>query len=191
MLTASMHSSIESNIFESLNSFYFLESITGEAETKNGQETNSCTIGKETFDDNDTKSDPLMETFEECGDTLSKVVNREESLSWLDEISFNQVIPSTGEYQTNCTAKNLDASEVKGNSWFSEIMEETIRSLNALNEFPPSTENYFSNMDHFTYALEIEKNHPNSITSGPLDSKANNKKLYAAENSASQMPSDR
>lgn len=188
MLTASMHSSIESSIFESLNSFYFLESITGEAETKNAQETNSYTTGKENFYDNDTKSDPLMKTFEECGDTLNQVFNREESLSWLDQISFNQVIPSTVEYQTNCTAKNLEASEVKGNTWFSEIMVETIRSMNALNEFSPSTENCFSNVDHSTYATDIEKKQSNSITRGQLGSKANNRKLYAAE---TQMPSDR
>lgn len=191
MLTASMYSSIESSTFESLNSFYFLESITSEAETKNIQETNCCTSEKQTFGDNDTKSDPLIETFENCGDSLNQVFSHEESLSWLDEISFNKVIPSTGECQINCTAKNPDATEVKGNTWFSEIIEETIRSINALNEFPPTTENCVSNLGHFTYDVDIEQTQSNSTTCGQFAPKANSSKLYAAENSASQIPHDR
>lgn len=187
MLTASMYSSIESSTFESLNSFYFLESITSEAETKTIQETNCCTSEKQTFGDNDTKSDPLIETFENCGDSLNQVFSHEKSLSWLDEISFNKVIPSTGECQINCTAKNPDATEVKGSTWFSEIIEETIRSINAVNEFPPT----ISNLGHFTYAVDIEQTKSDSTTCGQFAPKANSSKLYAAENSASQIPPDR
>lgn len=191
MATASMYSSIESSTFESLNSFYFLESITGETETKNIQETNCCTTEKQTFGDNDTNSKPLMEIFESCGDTLNQVFNGEETLSWLDETSFNKMIPSNGECQISSTAKNPDAIGVKENTWFSEIIEETIRGMNALSEFPPSTENCVSNMDHSTYAIDIEQRQSDSATCGPWDLKANSCKLCATENSASQIPPDR
>lgn len=191
MVTASMYSSIESSTFESLNSFYFFESITGESETKNIQETNCCTTEKQPIGDNDTNSDPLMKTFKNSEDTLNQVFNCEEALSWVDDISFNKMIPSNEECQLNCTAKNPDATEVEGSAWFSEIIEETLRSMNTLNKFPLSTENCVSNMGHSTYAIDIEQRQSDSASALALDPKANGGKLHAAENAASQISPDR